>query len=199
MNYINSFRKAVFIVAILNLLYFFVEFMVALNIRSVSLLADSIDFIEDTSINFLIFFAISLTFLQRAKISIFLSFIMTLPGITALWAIWQQIIYREPPAAVELSVIAFGALVINCTCTLILMKFQDYKGSLTKAAFLSARNDAFANIAIIFTGIITFFLPSIWPDIFVGILIAYIRIESALDIFKQAYSEINSSKQFQKN
>ena len=76
MNYINSFRKAVFIVAILNLLYFFIEFMVALNIRSVSLLADSIDFIEDTSINFLIF-AISLTYLQRAKISIFLSFIMT--------------------------------------------------------------------------------------------------------------------------
>ena len=61
MDFINSFKKAVFFVAILNLLYFFVEFIVALNIRSVSLLADSIDFIEDTSINFLIFFAVSLT------------------------------------------------------------------------------------------------------------------------------------------
>ena len=96
MNYINSFRKAVSSCNSKFILYFFVEFMVALNIRSVSLLADSIDFIEDTSNKFLIFFAISLTFLQRAKISIFLSFIMTLPGITALWAIWQQIIYREP-------------------------------------------------------------------------------------------------------
>ena len=52
MKFINSFKKAVFFVAILNLLYFFVEFIVALNIRSVSLLADSIDFIEDASINF---------------------------------------------------------------------------------------------------------------------------------------------------
>ena len=192
MKFIDSFKKAVFFVAILNLLYFFVEFIVALNIRSVSLLADSIDFIEDTSINFLIFFAVSLTTVKKARISILLSIIMLLPGITALWAIWQQIIHQEPPAPVELSTVAFGALIINCLCTLILMKFRNYSGSLTKAAFLSARNDAFANIAIILTGIITILYPSIWPDILVGLFIAYIRAESALVIFKNATKELKS-------
>ena len=192
MKFIDSFKKAVFFVAILNLLYFFVEFIVALNIRSVSLLADSIDFIEDASINFLIFFAVSLTTVKKAIISILLSIIMLLPGITALWAIWQQIIHQEPPAPVELSTVAFGALIINCLCTLILMKFRNYSGSLTKAAFLSARNDALANIAIIFTGIITILYPSIWPDILVGLFIAYIRAESALVIFKNATKELKS-------
>ena len=192
MKFIDSFKKAVFFVAILNLLYFFVEFIVALNIRSVSLLADSIDFIEDASINFLIFFAVSLTTVKKARISILLSIIMLLPGITALWAIWQQIIHQEPPAPVELSTVAFGALIINCICTLILMKFRNYSGSLTKAAFLSARNDAFANIAIILTGIITILYPSIWPDIIVGLFIAYIRAESALVIFKNATKELKS-------
>ena len=192
MKFIDSFKKAVFFVAILNLLYFFVEFIVALNIRSVSLLADSIDFIEDASINFLIFFAVSLTTIKKARISILLSIIMLLPGITALWAIWQQIIHQEPPAPVELSTVAFGALIINCLCTLILMKFRNYSGSLTKAAFLSARNDALANIAIIFTGIITILYPSIWPDILVGLFIAYIRAESALVIFKNATKELKS-------
>ena len=192
MKFIDSFKKAVFFVAILNLLYFFVEFIVALNIRSVSLLADSIDFIEDASINFLIFFAVSLTTAKKARISILLSIIMLLPGITALWAIWQQIIHQEPPAPVELSTVAFGALIINCLCTLILMKFRNYSGSLTKAAFLSARNDALANIAIIFTGIITILYPSIWPDILVGLFIAYIRAESALVIYKNATKELKS-------
>ena len=192
MKFIDSFKKAVFFVAILNLLYFFVEFIVALNIRSVSLIADSIDFIEDASINFLIFFAVSLTTIKKARISILLSIIMLLPGITALWAIWQQIIHQEPPAPVELSTVAFGALIINCLCTLILMKFRNYSGSLTKAAFLSARNDAFANIAIILTGIITILYPSIWPDILVGLFIAYIRAESALVIFKNATKELKS-------
>ena len=192
MKFIDSFKKAVFFVAILNLLYFFVEFIVALNIRSVSLLADSIDFIEDASINFLIFFAVSLTTIKKARISILLSIIMLLPGITALWAVWQQIIHQEPPAPVELSTVAFGALIINCLCTLILMKFRNYSGSLTKAAFLSARNDALANIAIIFTGIITILYPSIWPDILVGLFIAYIRAESALVIYKNATKELKS-------
>ena len=192
MKFIDSFKKAVFFVAILNLLYFFVEFIVALDIRSVSLLADSIDFIEDASINFLIFFAVSLTTIKKARISILLSIIMLLPGITALWAIWQQIIHQEPPAPVELSTVAFGALIINCLCTLILMKFRNYSGSLTKAAFLSARNDALANIAIIFTGIITILYPSIWPDILVGLFIAFIRAESALVIYKNATKELKS-------
>jgi hypothetical protein len=47
-------RRIVGRVALLNLAYFGVEFSVALVIGSVSLFADSIDFLEDTSINFLI-------------------------------------------------------------------------------------------------------------------------------------------------
>ena len=192
MKFVNSFKKAVFLVAVLNLIFFFIEFLVALNIRSVSLLADSIDFIEDTSINFLIFFAVSLSLVKRAKISVFLSIIMMLPGLIAIWAVWKQIIYQQPPEPIELSIVGFGALVVNCLCTYILMKFRNFSGSLTKAAFLSARNDAVANFTIIFAGIITIFYPSIWPDILVGLFIAYIRTESALEIYKKARSELKN-------
>jgi len=52
-------RKVVIIVAVLNLAYFGVEFAVALAIDSVSLFADSVDFLEDASVNFLIAIAIA--------------------------------------------------------------------------------------------------------------------------------------------
>ena len=194
MKFFKSFKNAVLLVAVLNLLYFFIEFIAALNIRSVSLLADSIDFIEDASINFLIFFAISLTLAKKAKVSIILSIIMLSPALTALWAIWQQVLYQEPPRPIELSLVAFGALIVNFLCTFILIRFKNFSGSLTRGAFLSARNDVLANIAIILTGIITFFYPSIWPDIVVGIFIAYIRAESALEIFNKAMKELKLSK-----
>lgn len=194
MKFFKSFKNAVLLVAVLNLLYFFIEFIAALNIRSVSLLADSIDFIEDALINFLIFFAISLTLAKKAKVSIILSIIMLSPALTALWAIWQQVLYQEPPRPIELSLVAFGALIVNCLCTFILIRFKNFSGSLTRGAFLSARNDALANIAIILTGMITFFYPSIWPDIVVGIFIAFIRTESALEIFNKAMKEIKLSK-----
>ena len=51
-------RRVVIVVAALNLAYFGVEFAVALAIGSVSLFADSIDFLEDASVNLLIALAI---------------------------------------------------------------------------------------------------------------------------------------------
>ena len=50
-------RRIVLIVALLNFAYFFVDFGVALAAESVSLLADSVDFLEDTAINLLILIA----------------------------------------------------------------------------------------------------------------------------------------------
>ena len=52
-------RRAVLIVALLNLAYFFVEFSAAVAIGSASLFADSADFLEDTAINLLVFFAVA--------------------------------------------------------------------------------------------------------------------------------------------
>jgi hypothetical protein len=51
-------RRGVRLVALLNLGYFGVEFVVAAAIGSVSLFADSIDFLEDASINLLIAIAL---------------------------------------------------------------------------------------------------------------------------------------------
>ena len=190
----NFLRRTVFIVASINLIYFFIEFLVALNIKSVSLFADSIDFIEDALVNLLIFFAISWSLIKRAKTSMLLSLIMLMPGIAALWAVWEQISNEQPPSALEISVIGLGALVVNCLCTLILMKYRNHSGSLTKAAFLSARNDAVANIAVIFAGIITMAYPSIWPDIIIGLIIAFIRAESALEVYTRAKNEYHQAK-----
>lgn len=50
----SALKRAVLIVALLNLAYFGVEFVVALRIGSVSLLADSADFFEDAAVNILI-------------------------------------------------------------------------------------------------------------------------------------------------
>ena len=54
----SGLRRAVLIVALANLAYFFIEFTVAQKIGSVSLFADSIDFLEDTAVNLLIVIAL---------------------------------------------------------------------------------------------------------------------------------------------
>ena len=55
---VAALRRAVALVALLNLAYAGVEGAVALSIGSVSLFADAVDFLEDTAVNVLIFVAL---------------------------------------------------------------------------------------------------------------------------------------------
>lgn len=182
-------RRAVLLVALLNLLYFFVEFGAAISIGSVSLFADSIDFLEDTSVNLLILIALGWSLRARSRVGMALALILLVPGLAALWTIWQKIASPLPPDPITLSVVGTGALIVNVTCALILARFRRQSGSLTKAAFLSARNDAYANIAIIAAGFVTAYTQSIWPDIIVGLGIAAMNATAAIEVWEAARAE----------
>jgi Co/Zn/Cd efflux system component len=182
-------RRAVLIVAILNLTYFGIEFTVAEIIGSVSLLADSIDFLEDASVNFLIAVALGWTLARRALVGKMLAGILLIPGLATLWMAWQKFSLPVPPEAILLSLTGGGALVVNLSCALLLTKYRHDAGSLTRAAFLSARNDAFANMAIIAAGFFTIYTVSAWPDLIVGLGIALMNADAAREVYTAAREE----------
>jgi Co/Zn/Cd efflux system component len=154
-------RRAVLIVALLNLAYFGIEFAVALSIGSVSLLADSADFFEDAAVNFLIVVALGWSATHRAQVGMLLSAILLLPALAFLWTLWQKFSAPIPPEAIPLTVTGVGALIINLVSAFLIASHRHHGGSLAKAAFLSARNDALANVAIIIAGIVTLYLGAI--------------------------------------
>ena len=188
-----SLRRAVLTVAILNLCYFFIEFAAAISIGSVSLFADSIDFLEDTSVNILILLALGWSLAARSRVGMALALILLVPGLAALWTAWNKIASPLPPEPVTLTIVGAGALAINLTCALILARFRKHSGSLTKAAFLSARNDAYANIAIIAAGSVTALTQSIWPDIIVGLGIAAMNATAAKEVWEAARKELRDA------
>jgi len=182
-------RKAVIIVAVLNLAYFGIEFAVALVIGSVSLFADSIDFLEDTSLNFLIAIALGWSATSRARLGMAFAGILLIPGLATLWTAWEKFMAPLPPAPIPLSLAGAGALTINLSCAFILARFRTHSGSLTRAAFLSARNDALANIAIIAAGFVTAYTLSGWPDLIVGLGIAALNAGAAREVWSAAHEE----------
>ena len=182
-------RRAIRLVAVLNLAYFGIEFAVALIIGSVSLFADSIDFLEDTSVNLLIVFALEWSAQRRARLGMVLAGILLVPGLAAIWTAWQKFLTPVPPAPLPLSLTAVGALAVNLSCAFILIRYRHHSGSLTRAAFLSARNDALANVAILGAGLTTAFVRSAWPDLAVGLGIAVMNAGAARDVYVMAQSE----------
>jgi Co/Zn/Cd efflux system component len=188
-------RRTVAVVGLLNLAYFGVEFAVALTIGSVSLFADSIDFLEDASVNFLIFVALGWSLARRAKVGMALAVILLVPALATLWTAWDKFWTPVPPEPLALSLTGAGALIVNLTCALLLARFRTHGGSLTRAAFLSARNDAFANIAIITAGLVTAFLwPTAWPDLIVGLAIAALNADAAREVWSAARDEHRKAK-----
>jgi Co/Zn/Cd efflux system component len=181
--------RAVLLVAGLNLGYFGVEFAVATAIGSVSLFADSIDFLEDASINLLILLGLAWSAPRRAVLGKVLAGILLVPGLATLWTAWDKLWLPLPPAPIPLTLAGTGALIVNLTCAVILARYRHHSGSLTRAAFLSARNDAFANVAIIAAGGVTAATLSAWPDIVVGLAIAAVNADAAREVYAAARKE----------
>src|SRR4051794_23011102 len=182
-------RQAVKTVAGLNLIYFGIEFAVALAIGSVSLFADSIDFFEDAGVKALILIALGWSVRSRALVGMAMAAILLVPGAATAWMAWQKFMLPVPPAPLPLSLAGSGALAINLFCAVTLARFRSHAGSLTRAAWLSARNDALANIAIIAAGIVTALTLSGWPDLIVGIGIFAINLDAAREIYTAARAE----------
>lgn len=187
-------RSTVRNVAVLNLGYFGVEFAVAVAIGSVSLFADSVDFLEDGAINLLILAGLGFSPARRARLGMLLAAIILVPGLATLWTAWQNFSDGRVPDAVPLSLTGFGAFAVNLLCARLLAPFRAAGGSLTRAAFLSARNDVAANIAIVFAGLLTAGTASGWPDLIVGLGIATLNAGAALEIYTAARDEHISAR-----
>ncbi|MES0029234.1 cation diffusion facilitator family transporter [Mesorhizobium sp. M0040] len=186
----DGLRRVVLVVALLNLGYFGIEFAVALAIGSVSLFADSVDFLEDASVNLLILLAMGWSLRARSRVGMALALILLVPGLATLWTAWGKFNMPVPPQPTALTLAGLGALAVNLSCAYMLARYRHHSGSLTRAAFLSARNDAVANIAIILAGLVTAFLwRSAWPDLIVGLGIAALNADAAREVWEAAREE----------
>jgi Co/Zn/Cd efflux system component len=119
-----------------------------------------------------------------------LAAILFIPGIATLWTAWQKFNAPLAPNPVLLSLAALGALAVNGTCALMLARHHHHGKSLGKAAFLSARNDALANIAIILAALVTALVwRSAWPDFIVGLAIILMNADAAREVWNAARKE----------
>lgn len=182
-------RRITRLVVLLNLGYFGIEFAVGLAIGSVSLFADSIDFLEDAAVNMLVLLALGWSAVNRARVGRMLALLIIVPGISTLWMAWLKVSTLAVPGAVPLTLAGVGALAVNMTCSMMLARYRKHGGALVRAAYLSARNDVLANVAIIAAGAITLRWVSTWPDLIVGFGIFLLNATAALEVWKAARQE----------
>lgn len=182
-------RRVVLLVAALNASYAVVEMGVALAIGSVSLLADSVDFLEDASINLLIALALGWPLARRAVAGHVMAGVILVPAVVAAWQAVSKAVDPVAPDVTWLVVTAGGAAVVNTVCSLLLVRVRHHGGSLSGAAYLSARNDVVVNVAIIVMALVTAWTGSGWPDIVLGAVIVLVNGKAAREVWELAGEE----------
>ena len=187
-------RRIVLIVAGLNFAYFFVEFAVALAAGSVALLADSVDFLEDTAVNLLIFLALSWPMVHRAVMGKLMAVLILGPAALAGWEAVQRFSEPSVPQVLPLVLASVGAIAINGTSAWLLTRVRHHGGSLSRAAFLSARNDVLVNLSIIAMAAVTVWTSSGWPDLILGCFIIGLALFAAHEVWEASEEERLAAK-----
>lgn len=185
----TGFRRAALFVAFANLAWFGVEFAVALDIGSVSLFADSIDFLEDTAVNLLVVVALGWSMRRRGQVGAVLAGLLLVPTAATLWMAWRKFMAPVAPAPEPLTIVGLGAMAVNLACAFALAGHRRSQGSFGRAVFLSARNDVIANIAIVAAGLGTVVFRNAWPDLLVGLGIGALNAGAAKEVFEAARKE----------
>ncbi len=183
-----GYRKALLIAASLNLAMVAVEVAGAFYANSIALFADAIDFYEDAMTYFMAAALIGLGYRARAAFGAMLAFMMIVPCLWIAWKAVEQMLHGLPPRPLPMAAVGLAALGVNLYCAFLLAPHR--KGdSAHQGVWLSTRNDAIGNVAIVLAAVATFATQSTWPDAVVGLGIAAINIQAAILIANLAIRE----------
>ena len=183
-------RASLIWVASLSFLYFVFEFIFAIYIQSVALLADSLDFLEDSFITLLILLSLRWSASTRGRIGRLFAILILVPAMWTVIEALQKIQDPRQPEVYSMMIASVGAGVMNLICAGIVLRIKNLGTPMVKDAWIISRNDLTVNVAIIVMGLITaFWIQNGWPDIVLGLGIFLLSVSAAWNIWKTAHLE----------
>jgi Co/Zn/Cd efflux system component len=174
-----AYRRALWIVVVLNVGFGFLELAGGFLAGSQALKADALDFIGDGSITFVGLLALGWAPGTRARVALTQGLFLAALGLGVLGlALWR----------------ALAALAVNTSAALVLARFREGGDAQARAIWLFSRNDALANLAVIVAAGLVWWTQSAWPDLVVAAAVALLFLRSAWEIVSDARREIAGAK-----
>lgn len=191
-----AYRRALWIVALINLGYACVEVVASFTGRSEALKADALDFFGDGVITGLGLVATTWNAAARARATLTQGVFLAMLGAAVLGAAIYRVFVLNEPAADKMGLFGAMALLVNISAALVLSPHR--KGdSNVRAVWLFSRNDALGNIAVLVAAGLVAWTGTRWPDLVAGSIIAGLFLHSAWSIIKDARSDLKKQNRRQ--
>ena len=189
-----AYRRALWIVVVLNLGFGLVEIVGGFLARSQALKADALDFLGDGSITLVGLFALAWAEHTRARVALTQGCFLAALGLGVIGAaIWRSMNATAPEADI-MGGLGVAGLLVNVSAALALMRFREGGDANARAIWLFSRNDALANIAVIIAAGLVAWFKTAWPDLLVAAIIALLFLHSAWEIIRDALAELRERR-----
>jgi Co/Zn/Cd efflux system component len=187
------YRRILWIALIINITMFAVEIVTGLKANSVSLLADSLDFLGDAANYGISLWVLGMALAVRARASLIKAISMGAFGIWILGSALWQFLSGAMPEAETMGLIGIIALMANLGVAVLLYSYREGDSNM-RSVWLCTRNDVLGNIAVIFAAIGVFGTSSAWPDLIVAIIMASLALQSSWLVINDAKTELTGTK-----
>lgn len=184
-----AYRRALWIVVILNLGYGVAEMIGGVLAGSQALKADALDFLGDGAITLLGLVAIGWSARSRAQSALLQGGFLAVLGVAVLANTAYRLFFTHMPSAELMGAMGTIALVINVVSAFVLLPHRAGDANM-RAVWLFSRNDAIGNFAVVVSAGMVAWLGAAWPDLAVAAVIAGLFLHSAWHIVTDARREL---------
>jgi Co/Zn/Cd efflux system component len=186
-----EYRKVLWICLIANAVMFVVQMVASYAAHSVSLLANSADFLSDAANYGISLYVLDQSLRQRAKASLFKGISLGLVGLWVAFETLHHALQPELPKPLIMAAISAVALAVNVGCAMLLYKYRSGDSN-RESVWICSRNDAIGNIAVMIAAAGVFASSTIWPDIIVAAILGWLAVSGAWRIIQSAKKELKN-------
>jgi len=185
------YRRALWIVIIINASMFVIELAAGAFAGSKALQADALDFLGDSATYGLSLYVIGMSVKARANAALIKGISLGAMGAWVLASTIYQVFVLGVPKAEVMGAVGLLALIANLSSVLLLMRYKDGDANV-RSVWLCSRNDAIGNVAVMLAAGAVWFSKTPWPDLIVAMFMAGLFFLSAIQIIRQALVERNA-------
>ena len=186
-------RRTLLVVLILNALLFVGLGVGGLLADSSALIANAADNASDALVYLLSFLAVGRGVHWKRRAARLSGILLLVFAGLVILDVGRRWLFGAEPFGVTMMVMALVAAAINLLCLILIRRAQSDDVNM-RAAETFSFNDFASNGGILVAGGLVMWLDQAWPDLVVGVIVAFIAVKGGLEILKDARADAEPMK-----
>lgn len=178
-------RELLWIVLVINFIFFIIEMTTGLISKSMGLVADSLDMLADAFVYGISLYAVGGTVLKKKKIAKVAGYFQIVLAVFGFVEVLRRFLGVEQlPDFSTMIIVSVFALIANSICLYLLQKSKSKEEAHMKASMIFTSNDVIINLGVIIAALLVNWSNSVMPDLIVGTIVFVLVIQGAIRILK---------------